>query len=258
MLATGCALGGDTLNIRVFSIGQADSILLSDGRTHVLIDTGENDDGEQIAEALLRFGIRKLDCLILTHFDKDHIGGAPDLFKQIAVDRIIMPTYTADSKRYEKLIEALEKNDLQAERLAADTAFAIGDLAIEVWAPKAAYADSDNEQSLVVRVTYGQTNLLVAGDAEDIRTTELLEGNYPLDCDILKVPHHGRWHETSAALLDAATPSYALITDSSKNPAEHELLELLNARGIKTMRTVDGDLILSITGERIDTRIDPS
>lgn len=258
MLATGCALGGDTLNIRVFSIGQADSILLSDGRTHVLIDTGESDDGEQIAEALLRFGIRKLDCLILTHFDKDHIGGTPDLLKQIAVDRIIMPTYTADSKRYTKLIEALDKHGLQAERLAVDTSVCVGNISMDIWTPKAAYTDSDNEQSLVVRVTYGQTSILVAGDAEDIRTTELLEGNYPLDCDILKVPHHGRWHETSAALLDAATPSYALITDSAKNPAEKELVAFLDARGIQTMRTVDGDLVLSITGERIDTRIDPS
>lgn len=89
-------------------------------------------------------------------------------------------------------------------------------MAIDIWTPRAAYEDSDNDQSLVTRVTFAGTRLLLLGDAEDARTQELLGGGYDLSCDILKIAHHGRYHETSAALLDAAAPRYALITDSQK------------------------------------------
>ena len=263
-LLCGCRHGGGTMNVRVFSIGQADSILLTDGSASVLIDTGEKDDGEQIAASLSALGIDRIDCLILTHFDKDHIGGAPELLSRIAVGRVLMPAYVPDTKRYEKLLTALEQAGLTAERLTADMSLSAGGMALDVWTPKAAYAedgaeqtDMDNDQSLVVRVVFGDTRLLFAGDAEDARTAELLTGGYDLTCDVLKIPHHGRFHETSGALLDAAAPKYALITDSTKNPAETDLIALLDARGIQTMRTMDGDLILSISGSRIDVRIDP-
>ena len=258
LLLCGCSLSRTpVLTVRVLSIGQADSILLTDGAHAVLIDTGENDDGDKILEALGEMDVRRLDCVILTHFDKDHIGGAPELLAGIAADRVVMPAYEPDSKRYRALLQALDAAGIAAERLTSDTSFMIGEMAFELWAPQAAYEDSDNDQSLVTRVTFSGTRLLLLGDAEDARTQELFGGGYDLACDVLKVAHHGRYHETSAALLDAASPRYALITDSVKNPAEAELLELLDARGIQAMRTMNGDLYLSISGNRIDARIDP-
>ncbi len=263
-LLCGCRHGGGTLNVHVFSIGQADSILLTDGGASVLIDTGEKDDGGQIADSLSALGIDRIDLLILTHFDKDHIGGAPELLSRVAVDRVLTPAYTPDSKRYKKLLEALDQAGLTAQQLAADTSLSVGGMALDIWTPKAAYAasdaaeqaDTDNDQSLVVRLAFGDTRLLLLGDAEDARTEELLGGGYDLACDILKIPHHGRYHATSGALLDAAAPAYALITDSTKNPAETDLIALLDARGIQTMRTMDGDLVLTIQGGRITAAID--
>lgn len=248
------------LTVRVFSIGQADSILLTDGETSVLVDTGEKDDGGKIADAIEALGIDRLDLLILTHFDKDHIGGAPELLGRIAADRVLMPAYVPDAKRYQKLLDALSAGGIEPERLTADTSLTIGTLTFDVWVPASAYVDgtdTDNDQSLVTRVTFEGTRLLLTGDAEDIRTQELLSGGYDLACDVLKIPHHGRYHETSAALLDAATPKYALITDSTKNPAENALIKLLNERGVETLRTISSELYLTIKSGNIEIAVDP-
>lgn len=243
--------------VRVLSIGQADSILLHDGTHTALIDTGEKDDGEDILEMLAEMGIQKLDLVILTHFDKDHIGGAPKVLAGIPVEHVMVPAYEPGSKPYRNLLSALSDAHTVPEIVSADKSLAIGTMEFEVWAPRAAYTDSDNDQSLVTRVSFGDIRLLLLGDAEDARTNELLSSAYDLSCDIIKIPHHGRFHETSAALLDAAAPEYAIITDSKKNPAEDDLLALLKSKKITIMRTRDGEALLSLNGERIDAKIIP-
>lgn len=258
LLLSGCGFRTpETLTVRVFSIGKADSILLTDGTHAILIDAGEEDDGDDILESLSALGVEKLDAMILTHFDKDHIGGAPEVLGDMAVERVIMPAYEPDGKRYRALLEALDAAHIAAQRPTGDSSFTVGGMAIDIWTPRAAYEDSDNDQSLVTRVTFAGTRLLLLGDAEDARAQELLSGGYDLSCDILKIAHHGRYHETSAALLDAAAPRYALITDSQKNPAEDDLLALLEARGIQTLRTMDGEIGLSVSGGQITAWVEP-
>lgn len=259
LLAMGCdtARSEPALTVAALSIGKADSILLTDGAHSVLIDAGEEDDGDKVLDALAEAGVRRLDLIIFTHFDKDHIGGAPELLAGIRADRVVMPAYEPDGKRYRALLEALDGAGLAAERLTADTSLAVGDMAIDIWTPKAPYEESDNDQSLVVRVRCGGMCALLMGDAEEARTRELLDGGYDLACDVLKLPHHGRLHETSAALLDAAAPRCAIITDSTKNPAEDELLSLLAARSIETLRTADGTVRVTLSGGGVEAELLP-
>ena len=159
--------------------------------------------------------------------------------------------------RPERMRALTDGAGLAAERLTADTSLAVGDMAIDIWTPKAPYEESDNDQSLVVRVRCGGMCALLMGDAEEARTRELLDGGYDLACDVLKLPHHGRLHETSAALLDAAAPRCAIITDSTKNPAEDELLSLLAARGIETLRTADGTVRVTLSGGGVEAELLP-
>ena len=243
------------LTVCALSIGKADSILLTDGTHSVLIDAGEEEDGEKVLAALAQAGIERLDCVIFTHFDKDHIGGAPDLLSGIPVTSAFMPAYEPGGKRYEALLTALQEAGIPTERLSRDVSFSIGRMAIDVWAPKAAYDGDDNNQSLVVRVQFGNRRVLLMGDAEEARTQELLDGGYDLACDVLKLPHHGRLHETSAALLAAASPGFAIITDSEKNPAAEELLSLLDAKEVEVLRTADGTARLILSEDEI--RVQP-
>ena len=104
------------MDIYTFSVGKADCSLLSFDGYNVLIDTGEEDDGDEILEALHRLEIEKLDLVILTHFDKDHIGGFPEISDGIPIDKVILPDYVRDSDLYSAMTAALETHAIPAER----------------------------------------------------------------------------------------------------------------------------------------------
>ena len=100
-----------------FDVGKADAILLYNGEMAVLIDAGENGDGKDVAEAIRARGIERLDLLIITHFDKDHVGGADKILENIEVARVLEPDYDKDSKQYRQYREALEEQGVAAEAL---------------------------------------------------------------------------------------------------------------------------------------------
>lgn len=241
-LLSACSPKKEELELFVLRIGAADCIILLSGESAVMIDAGEDDDGEEITSFLAKKGVKELDCLILTHFDKDHIGGADAVLASVPVKRVLMPSYEKDGKQYEQLVDALAAANAVPEVLTADTSFSVGSMQFSVRAPhKAEYEAGDNDFSLVTMLTFGEKRFLFAGDAEAERIAELLaEGD--LACDVLKMPHHGRMNENTAAFLDACAPGRVIITDSDKSPADAELLELLAERGIDVFQTKNGNI----------------
>ena len=128
LLLAGCA-GGETANELTavfFDVGKADAILLYNGEMAVLIDAGENGDGKDVAEAIRARGIERLDLLIITHFDKDHVGGADKILENIEVARVLEPDYAKDSRQYRQYREALEEQGVAAEALSENTSFTLG------------------------------------------------------------------------------------------------------------------------------------
>ena len=128
LLLAGCAGGeaADELTAVFFNVGKADAILLYNGEMAVLIDAGENGDGKDVAEAIRARGIERLDLLIITHFDKDHVGGADKILENIEVGRVLEPDYDKDSKQYRQYREALEEQGVGAEALCENTSFTLG------------------------------------------------------------------------------------------------------------------------------------
>lgn len=242
------------LTVRTFSIGQADCILLTAGETTVMIDTGEKDDGKDIVSFLQAAGIDTIDLLLITHYDKDHVGGAPKILEAVKVKQLLLPDYPTDSKKYQKMMEAVVNTATPYEYITADRTVAIGDLTLSIRIPRGQFdtaaEDYDNEMSLAAMLTYGNTRFFFAGDAEAIRLAELLsEGD--LSCDVLKMPHHGRYSENLAELLDACAPAYAILTDSEKNPAEDSVNALLQERNIAALHTAISDVLLVSDGKAV-------
>ena len=246
-----------TLRVTFFAIGKADAALIAapDGR-HILIDAGTNKDGKRLAGLLEDAGIASLDAMIITHFDKDHVGGADSVLKAIPVSQVVVPQYAKDSKQYEQFLKALKKSDdTRIIRLAAreDMAFPLADgLSLSVTAAhETDYGpDEENDFSLAIRLRFGEIRFLFPGDAEDARQRELLaEGD--VRCEVLKVPHHGRLHDASAAFLREASPRIAFIPDSETEPASAAVEALLREIGSDVYRTADGDLTVATDGEHV-------
>lgn len=240
----------DNLDIVIFKIGKADSILLTIGEQTVLIDTGEDDDGEEIVDYMKKNKVTKVDYLILTHFDKDHLGGADTILNEVEVLNVITPNYVSESKDYKEYMTTLEAQETAPLKLSNVFTFKLGSAEFTIDPPQKNNYSGDNDYSLVISVEHGTNRFLFAGDAEEERLSELIEsGN--LEHTFLKVPHHGRYNEKSTEFFTLIHPNYAVITTSDKNPEDEEVLDVLKQLGTEVYVTRNGNIFISSNGDSL-------
>ena len=249
-------LAEDPLNIYCFRAGKADAFLFWTGAGAVLIDTGESGFGKEIAAKLKELGITKLDWLILTHFDKDHVGGAKKVLNSVEVGTILQSNCPKeDASAYEKYRTAVEELGLSPVTVRETQTFAVGGAVFEVDPPaRETYTeDPSNNSSLIVTVTHGENRLLFTGDAMNARLTEFLQTN-PKPCVLVKLPHHGQWQETLKVLLEKTAPKYVLITSSDEDPEDGKTLDLLARSGAETFLTRAAPVQITSDGKTLAVR----
>lgn len=251
LLLPACAQeAAETLSVTFFDAGKADAILVRAGEQAMLIDTGLDKNGEELTRRLEELGVTRLDALIITHFDKDHVGGADVLLAEIPVSAVYQPDYFKDSKQMNQYRRALSAAGLTPITLSEDCAFSLGGAQVSIdTANEADYGpDEENDFSLIVRLQFGDVHFLFAGDAEEARIAELLqEGD--LACDVLKVPHHGKKHDNNAEFFQAAGASYAVITCSNEEPEKQETVRLLEEAGSTVLLTRLGEITVTSDGQ---------
>jgi beta-lactamase superfamily II metal-dependent hydrolase len=222
----------------------------------MLIDCGEEDDGQEVVDNLTEQGVQKVDVLIITHFDKDHVGGADSVVKMIPVDRVLQPAYEGTSAEYDDFLTAMEEAKITPENVTQTQTFQFGQASITV-EPPASYeipdgkGEYDNNFSLITTVELGAKRLVFTGDAEKKRIREWLSSGTAQPCDFLKVPHHGVYNKALPELFETLHPAYAVMCDSAKNPADDRTLELLKQCRASTYQTKDGDISIVCDGESI-------
>lgn len=227
------------LNVWCFQAGKADAFLFWNEAGAILIDTGESGFGKVILEKLSELGIQRLDALILTHFDKDHVGGAKKLLTSIPVDSVLQSNAPKPgAEAYEKYLGALREKAIEPITVRESMELPLGDAVFTVNPPaqEAYREDASNNSSLIVTVQHGANRLLFCGDAEDLRMAEFL-GIDPGLCALVKLPHHGQYQATLKELLTATRPVYAIVTSSDEEPEDAETRELLNRGNVKTFFT---------------------
>ena len=242
-----------TLKIKLFKSGKADATLIRTDTHAVLLDAGEVDDAEDILAYMAQKGVRKLDLMILTHFDKGHAGGAAEILRTVPVARVMMPDYEKSSPTRDALREALEESRAERVYLTEDTAFTLDGVAFDIITARRSYyaEDEDDDFSLVTRLTHGENTLLFAADIMSDRMDELLQSVMALRSDFLQVPDHGRHRERTEAFLRAVQPGMAAITCSKKNPPSDEVLAILRGMDTRIYLTMDGDIALQSDGQAI-------
>lgn len=239
--------------VTILKIGKADAILLETMDYVMLIDTGEQEDAEEILELLNKKEIHKIDALIITHFDKDHVGGADQIIENIIIDRIYQPFYETDSQQYQEYRDAIEAAEVETIYVRENISFEWNDVFFEINSPKGDSYKEENDYSIVIKAVHEENYFLFVGDAEEKRLQELLEEGM-LKSTVLKVPHHGRAEENSEEFLKEVNPEYAIITCSKKNPPDKEILSILKSLGTKVFLTKDGTVIIDSDGENILTK----
>ena len=240
----------DRLKITFFDVGKGDAILIETEETCMLIDAGYDDTSESILKYFKQQNREKLDYLVLTHFDKDHVGGADRVMEAIETERILQPDYPSDGAQYLEYQEALEAAGQQPELVTETLKLSFEGVECLIYPPQQQeYEEEDNDFSLVISMTYGEQRFLFAGDCERERLEELMnQTEFDLNHQLLKVPHHGRKEKNSEEFLEAVSPEIAIITCSREQPAEDKVLGILDSLGTETYLTSQGTIICTSDG----------
>lgn len=239
------------LTVTVLDLGKADSILIQMENHAGLIDTGKDGDGADILAVLKDRGIQKLDFLLLTHLDKDHIGGVDKILASMPVVRLLQSNNNEDSGDYKEYLQACREKKITPEKLKETQTFMLSGAEFRFLPAQREFYEDDNDYSILTELTYGDKRFLFAGDAEDERLGEYLAGSV-LPFDFLKVPHHGRESDLSAAFLQAVSPKYAAITCSKKKQPDDKILTLLSQMGTRVYLTSNGYVTARCNGKELE------
>lgn len=254
--ACSSAASDEGLKVTFLAVGAADCIVIETENSTVIVDTAEASSSEDVLSFLKSEGIETVDALFITHFDQDHVGGAAAVLKALNVEKVYT-TYLSeekDSDEIDAFYAALQELGKEAEVVSEQSSFTLDGVTYTVYPPEnGPYKNDDsNNSSLVIYVQYEETSFLLAGDAEKDRIKEIL--NYGLDCDVLKMPHHGRSEKNTEELLDSCTPEYAVITSSAEEPEDEEVLEYLQERNIAAYLTRKGKVTVLSDGKSLQVR----
>lgn len=256
LLLAGCGgkeENGALLKITFLNTGKSDCIVIEAGESVVVNDAADADDAEAICAFLDKRGKGQIAYLILSHFDKDHIGSAADLISRYEVGCVLMPDYEEDSDTYLALMRALEETETESRRLRESFAFSLEGTDFYVDAPCEEVYENDNNYSLITCVTNGENRFLLMGDAKKVRTGEFLETDAAKDrYDLVKMPHHGNYTKNLETLFALARPRYAVLTaDPERTRVEEETTVLLAAYRCQVFYTDEGTVTAVSDGRTV-------
>lgn len=242
------------LEITFFDVGKADAIVLRSESSTVVIDCGEKGDGKEIVSYLEENDVSSVDYLIITHYDKDHVGGAAKVINKMDVKNVLAPDYEEVSDEMEKYQKALSAKNITPQLLTSDISFQLGNADYTVLAPKKDFygEDDDNDFSLVTKVTHGNNVLLFTGDAMEQRLNEIMDVG---KCTLLKVPYHGRKLPNIEDFINAVSPKCAVVC-TSQEEFSSQVQNLLMDKNIPTYSTCFNGRITAVSNGneiRIDT-----
>ena len=235
-------------------VGQGDATLIRLPEGDVLVDAGPNSSETLLEDSLRSAGVRSLKLFFVTHPDEDHIGGADMIVREFAAGRIYTPDPASREPDARALRAEAARCGTEPRKTAAGDVFYIGGLRIDVLAPIEPFFGDANADSLVLLLTYGETRVLLTGDAEERSENRILDyyGDSLPRCDILKAGHHGSSTSSSEKWLESVRPAIAIISCGKNNPYGHphaEVLSRLSALGITVYRTDrQGDIVFVSDG----------
>lgn len=246
---------GGGLDVIFFDVGKADCAYVYCGES-LLVDAGTAKDGVEVAQDLLHMGTDSIDMLLITHFDKDHVGGAAEIMEQFGVKTLIRPAYMKESDEAAACMETAERLGIEVITVSEKSEINIGEAKLVIYPPEQEYYEKNqsNNSSLVAELIYGETNMLFTGDAQKERIEEIGKILNPEGYDLLKVPYHGNYMNCLPEFFEKTGAQYGVVTSSSKNPEDAKTVEAMKAAGIKPLFTRNGMIMCHSNGEMLTVK----
>ena len=239
-------------------VGQSDCTIVICDDEVLMIDCGTYNQLNTIRQSIHTLEIDRVDYMLITHQHDDHMGSAIDLLDDVSVENIIMPKLTqtnnVTSKTYNVLINTINNKNINKITAQDCKSFMLGEALVEILSPTV-QSNNLNNMSVVLKITYGDTEFLFQGDAESKIENDLLRSDFDIDIDVLKTGHHGSKTSSTDKYLDVTSPQIAILSSGYGNNYGHPnktVLDRLEQKGIFAFSTfLDGDIAVSSDGEAI-------
>ena len=252
--STGAAQAG-TLTVTWLDVGQGDAAVIQCGGQSMLIDGGKPEKSSYIYAWLQQHDLSYLDVIVATHVDADHIGGLSGALNYASVGTAYCPVTTGTTETFQSFVKYLAQRGKQITVPTAGETFALGGAQVQILGPLRRAEDS-NDNSIVLKVSFGATSFLFTGDAERAEEQDLLNAGVNLQSTVLKVGHHGSDTSTSYPFLRAVAPKYAVISVGTGNSYGHPteaVLSRLRDAGVTTFRTdMQGEITAVSDGQTVN------
>lgn len=250
LLITFC-VSTNALEVYFLDVGQGSAaVLQSDGYT-MMIDGGPRDASQYVYSILQKHKIDRIDYMVATHFDEDHVGGLPAAMKQAKVG-IVFGVNT--DPEFSSLQKYLDEQKIRIVVPNIGDTFTLGNARVTILGPKKGMKSSGNT-SLCLRVDYGSTSFLFVGDSEVEDENALIANKVDLESTVLVVGHHGSASSTADRFLKKVKPKYAIISVGADNTYGHpkkSVLDRLSKMGVQTYRTdLNGQIICTSDGKTV-------
>ena len=243
------------LRITFLDVGQGDAVLLQVPEGAILVDQGPPE--AKVAQQLRDLGVRRLAAVVLTHPQRDHIGGAETVLRRVGVERVLDPRLASSGPYERAALAAAAERGVPVDETRAGDAFRLGALQLRVlWPDRPGTPSQDpNLLPIVVLATYGEVDALLTADAETEVTARLLSRRI----EILKVAHHGSSDPGLSSELRELRPAVAVISCGRGNdyghPTASTLAALRESPGLSLFRTdEDGRVVIESDGRRLSVR----
>ena len=206
-----------TLSVTFLDVGQGNAVLVEQGGAYMLIDGGNRDYSSFVVSYLKEQGVEELAYVIASHYDADHLNGVVGALHAFSCGQVLAPDYVTDTRVYESFERVLKEQDIALAYPAVGDTYTLGDASFTVVCPKAYDPKEDNDNSVGIRLVYGDTSFLICGDAGKAEEQVMLDSGVTLESDVYLASHHGSEGSSSEAFMRAVSPTAVVVSAGAGN-----------------------------------------
>ena len=250
-------ISGNGLTVHFIDVGQADCALLECDGKYMIIDGGNVEDGQMVVSYLKQMGVEAIDYVVCSHAHEDHVGGLPAVLSVFDAGTVYAPVTEYDTKVFRDFVEKSENRAGKITVPAPGDQFTLGSATCTVLGPVQEY-DDPNHTSIVLKVTYGDSDFLFTGDCEVGPENDMIDywgEEFNWEVEVLKVGHHGSDTSSGYRFVYETDPDYGVISVGEGNKYGHpceEPLSRLKDAGVLLFRTDHlGHVIAETDGREI-------
>ena len=246
---TAKADGQGNMAVHFIDVGQGLAILVQSGGENLLYDGGNRSHADEVVQYLKNQQVETINYMISSHYDEDHLGGLVKCLDNFEVGHVLGSDYVHTSDLFNTFMNTATAHAIIVEYPSVGDTYEFGTGSFTVMAPDG-ISQNSNDNSVVIRLVNGNNSFMFMGDAEETSEQDMISTGMNLDCDLLSLGHHGSASSTSWDLLEAASPSWAVISCGLNNSYGHpaaETMGKLSDMDIPVFRTDDQGTVIALS-----------